>query len=180
MPVRIEGYLVQKKLAAALKELVGSDAWLGSELRVPKSRRRWDMAFRINAVTTVVEFDGDAHYRDPLKMKIDNEKDAVADSLGYRVVRIPYWVQLDNETLQYFFNISDEIDQDFPHGFIITKLFPGSYCELGIQRFQSELAALPPNVSRRILQSLRDQIAAHGLEYVLPSSLYHIVQENGG
>src|ERR1035438_355061 len=39
-----------------------------------------------------------------------------------------------------------EIDQSFPHGFITTKLFPASFCELGIERFRAELLALPGSV----------------------------------
>ncbi len=55
--VTIEGYLVQKKLEAALKQLVGDENWCGHELRVPDSRWRWDMAYRLQGQTTVVEFD---------------------------------------------------------------------------------------------------------------------------
>ena len=59
-----------------------------------------------------------------------------------RVVRVPYWVQLDRTTLGHYFGLSAEIEQRFPHGFITTKLFPASYCELGVERFRRELEAL--------------------------------------
>lgn len=172
--ITIDGYLTQKKLAAALAEIVGDD-WLGSELKLPNARRRWDMAYCRKDQTTVVEYDGDAHYRDPLKIKIDAEKDAVAHSLGYRVVRIPYWIQLDTKTLSHYFGLSAVVDQNFPHGFITTKLYPASFCEMGISRFRSDLEYLPTTVYDAVIRSLRDRASEHGIEYVLPSSLQQLL-----
>lgn len=170
--ITINGYLVQAKLEEALKALVGH-AWIGRELQVPESRRRWDMAYRIQNTTVVVEFDGDEHYRNTLKIKVDREKDRVAEGLGYRVVRIPYWVQITTETLQHFFGLVGVVNQDFPHGFIATKVFPASFCELGLIRFSSELELLPVSVRQAVMESLRARVNEHGIEYVIPSSLRH-------
>ena len=173
--ITIEGYLLQGKLEATLKQMVGEECWRGRELRLPDSRRRWDMAYEIQGHTTVVEFDGDQHYWDSLKIKVDTEKDSVARSLGYSVVRIPYWVQLTSETAEYYFGIRTQILQDFPHGFITTKVFPASFSEMGISRFSREFLALPENTKNAVLSSLRDRAQDHGAEYVLPSSLRHIL-----
>lgn len=100
--IAIDGYLNQAKLEAALKAIVGSASWKGCELTVPGTRRRWDMAYTINGRTTVVEFDGDLHYRDSMKIKIDLEKDKAAERQGYAVVRFPYWLQLTEESLTHF------------------------------------------------------------------------------
>lgn len=169
--IKIEGYLLQGKLESALKQLVGEENWVGRELRVPDSRRRWDMAYKIKGKTTVVEFDGNQHYWDSLKIKVDKEKDAVAHSLGYTVVRVPYWVQLTSETALYYFGFRAKIDQDFPHGFITTKIFPASYSELGVSRFQRELSALPKLTKDAVISSLRERVQEYGLEYVLPAPL---------
>lgn len=128
---RIEGYLTEIKLAVAMKEIVGDDQWLGTELCVNSTRRRWDMGFLRDGKRTVVEFDGDSHYRDTIVIRSDNEKDAVASSEGTTVVRIPYWVQLSSTTFRHFFGFDADIEQDFQHGFITTKVFPASFCELG-------------------------------------------------
>src|SRR5690242_12142575 len=104
------------------------------------------MAYHRDGNVTVVEYDGDEHYRNSLKIKADRAKDEAARTLGYQVVRFPYWVQLDTTTLRHYFGLEAEIHQSFPHGFITTKLFPASFCELGIERFRSELAALPAAV----------------------------------
>ena len=68
MAIAISGYRTQSKLAEALQQLV-PDGWLGNEVAIPGSRRRWDMAFQRDGEITVVEYDGDEHYRDSLKIK---------------------------------------------------------------------------------------------------------------
>ncbi len=172
--MRIVGYLTQQKLEQLLKEISGKN-WLGRELRLPNSRRRWDMAFKLDSTTFVIEYDGDEHYRNSLKIKTDMEKDESARKLGYQVVRVPYWIQINSEMLKHYFGIENEVEQDFPHGFITTKVFPASFCEKGIQRFQAELANLPIKVKDDVLQSLKVQAKKHGIDYVLPRSLQKIL-----
>ena len=139
------------------------------------SRHRWDMAYQCGESITVVEYDGDEHYRHSLKIKIDRAKDEAARTQGSGVVRFPYWVQLDSTTLRHYFGLEAEIEQTFPHGFITTKLFPASFCELGIERFRTELLALPAVVRDAVIASLRERVEEHGLEFVLPSSLTSII-----
>ncbi len=129
------------------------------------------MGFSDGERRVVVEFDGDEHYRNTMKIKADREKDAIAAREHVQVVRIPYWVQLGRVTFPHFFGFDAEIDQDFPHGFITTKVFPASYCELGLERFTRELNGLPGQVRDAVVKSLRERAVEHGLEYVLPSSL---------
>ena len=161
------------KLAQALQQLVPG-GWLGTEVAVPGSRHRWDMAYQCGGSITVVEYDGD-DYRHSLKIKIDRVKDEAAHIQGSRIVRFPYWVQLDNTTLRHYFGLESEIEQTFPHGFITTKLFPASFCELGIERFRTELQSLPAVVRNAVIASLRERVEEHGLEFVLPSSLVDVV-----
>ena len=129
------------------------------------------MAFLQDGTTVLVEYDGDDHYRDSLKIKADRAKDRWAQDSGMRVLRVPYWVQLDRTTLEHYFGLSAEIEQSFPHGFITTKLFTATFCELGVERFRCELEGLPPAVKVAIIQSLRDRIRTFGLECVLPTAL---------
>ncbi len=168
--VVIESYLTEKKLAIAIAQLVG-DKWTGGQVKLPGSRRRFDMAFVDNGTTTLIEYDGDEHYRDSLKIKADRQKDQLATDNGMRLIRVPYWVQLDQIMAHHWFGIKAEIEQSFPHGFITTKLFPASFCELGVARFRHELESLPVTVHDSIVESLRARVAEHGLEYVLPAEL---------
>jgi len=175
MAVIIKGYLTQQKLENALREIVGLNAWRGKESIVPGTRQRWDMTFVKNNQTIIVEYDGDEHYRNSLKIKTDIEKDKKAKQLGYKVIRIPYWVQLTTETFRFYFGFDAHIQQEFPHGFITTKIFPASFCEKGIKRFKKELHELPANVKTDVIKSLRDRARDHGIEYVLPETLRYLI-----
>ncbi|MFL5243174.1 MAG: hypothetical protein ACJ8FY_13800 [Gemmataceae bacterium] len=173
MKVVIESYLTEAKLAVAIAQLVG-DAWAGGQVKLPGSRRRFDMAFLDHSTKVLVEYDGDEHYRDSMKIKADRQKDKLATENGMRLVRIPYWVQLDQTMARHWFGLEADIEQSFPHGFITTKLFPASFCELGIARFRRELNSLPTTVRDAVVASLRERIAEHGVEYVLPADLREI------
>jgi hypothetical protein len=170
--VTIDGYLIQEKLQRALTAIVGEAAWRGKERLVASGRQlRWDMVYETSTGMVAVEFDGDEHYRHSLKVKGDREKDAFAKLNGYRVIRMPYWVQLTTETLQHYFDLDATIVQNFPHGFVTTRIFPASYCELGINRFKTEIRALPVSVRQAVIASLRERAAEFGKEYVVPSAL---------
>lgn len=110
-----------------------------------------------------------------MKIRADRTKDELALARGYHVVRFPYWVQLDAETLEFYFGLQAVIEQSFPHGFITTRLFPASFCELGVARFHTELLALPARVKNAVLSSLEDRAREYGLEYVLPAPLKHLI-----
>jgi hypothetical protein len=172
--IRIDGYLTELNLSDALQQLT-ADHWLGNQVPVGDTRQRWDMAYRIGGTVTVVEYDGDEHYRHSIKIKADRAKDATARSQGHRLVRFPYWVQLDDLTLKHYFGFEAKIEQSFPHGFITTKLFPASFCELGIERFRLELLALPQNVREAVISSLRQRASEYGLQYVLPKALVDLI-----
>ena len=84
-----------------------------------------DMSYQIDGRITVVEYDGDEHYRHSLKMKADRAKDEIARKQGCRVVRFPYWIQLDNLTLHHYFGLEAQIEQSFPARFHHDETVPG-------------------------------------------------------
>lgn len=174
MKIVVESYLTERKLKAVLQKIYGNQ-WIGGQISLPGSRRKFDMAFRVRGIVILVEYDGDEHYRNSIKIKADKEKDVLAEENGMHLVRIPYWIQLDSVMVRHWFGIEVDIDQSFPHGFITTKLFPASFCELGIARFRQELASLPAEVRNAVIDSLREQVEAHGVEYVLPITLRTLV-----
>jgi hypothetical protein len=170
MNIVVESYLTEQRLKVALQQLLG-DEWAGGHVALPGSRRRFDMAFRSQGMTVLVEYDGDEHYRHSMKIKADCEKDRLALENEMRLIRIPYWVQLDSIMAKHWFGLEADIEQSFPHGFITTKLFPASFCELGVTRFRRELDSLPPQVRDAVVASLRERVAEHGVEYVVPGAL---------
>lgn len=174
MIITIDSYLTERKLATALQAILG-EKWAGGQVMLPGSRKRFDMAYRTDSDIVLVEYDGDDHYRDSMKIKADQQKDILATENHMHLVRIPYWVQLDAEMAQFWFGLKVDIEQSFPHGFISTRLFPASFCELGVARFQRELEGLPGTVRRAVIASLRERAVEHGLEYVLPSQLRALI-----
>jgi len=174
---RVEGYLTERKLAEILSVL--APRGFTAQFRVDGHNYRWDIKYEREREQVLVEYNGDEHYRNSLVIRSDRIKGQLASDHGFRTVSFPYWLQLDSFTLGHFFGFEAQIVQDFPHGFITTKLFPASFCELGIQRFREELFRLPPRLQKPVLQSLRDRGEEYGIEYVLPSALFGILQDGG-
>ena len=174
--VKYEGYLTQQKLASLLKEALKDKytSFIEEQKVAGKPRCRWDMYMTFpDGREIAVEFDGDQHYRDTLVMKLDLEKDDLADEAGIEVVRIPYWVQLTDETAKHYFgDLFDgiHIEQDYPHGFIKSKVFPASYCAMGVERFMAELHDLPEKEFVDVVTSLFDHAfdPAYAPEFVVP------------
>ena len=80
--------------------------------------------------------------------------------MGYRIVRIPYSVQLTSNVVNHYFGVDDvDMQIDFPHGFIADKSekLPAEFCSLGIARFVDELYELH-FIQNEIICSLKNKI----------------------
>lgn len=165
----VVGFLREARLA----EIVGAlaPAAFATQFKLEGRQFRWDIKYETDRGRYLVEYDGDEHYRNTVVIRNDAEKDRIAKANGYTSIRFPYWLQLDTFTLSYFFGLEGHIEQTFPHGFITTKLFPASFCEMGLQRFQREYASLPQHLQQAVLASLEQRASEYGAEYVLPTSL---------
>ena len=183
--VKYEGYLTQQKLASLLREALKDKytSFIEEQKVAGKPRCRWDMYMTFpDGREIAVEFDGDQHYRDTLVMKLDLEKDDLADEAGIEVVRIPYWVQLTDETAKHYFgDLFDgiHIEQDYPHGFIKSKVFPASYCAMGVERFMAELHDLPNDAFSAVISNLLDHACGgvYDFEFVFPGAMAESLNE---
>lgn len=114
----------------------------------------------------IIEFDGESgkngHYTDPFVILKDNNNTKILSDLGYNVIRIPFYIQLDKSAIKYFFNIDyngelyDTVDD---HGFkhpLIT--LPSQFCEVGIYRFLNDLTYIPKDILIKIIESLEYRI----------------------
>src|SRR6516165_5637003 len=90
--MRNREYLVEASLGRFLRERVDDNVVPNSG--VPGLARRFQPDFRSERHRLIVEFDGDDHYRSARRILGDRERDAVFSDAGYRVVRVPYFVQL--------------------------------------------------------------------------------------
>jgi hypothetical protein len=174
---RKEDALNAKTLTLFLKSVIPEHAgqWIGDELLVMTGRRfRWDCMYLMGGKRFAVEYDGHRHYMEMDRQYKDDLKDSYASRNAVTVIRFPYWIQLDSITCQFFFKLDIKKNPffthpKFPHGFITTKYFPIAFNESwvdqlehvrhegGRSRFESELKALPNEIVKEVLQSLRER-----------------------
>lgn len=135
--------------------------------------------FRCEKLKLIVEFDGYQHYTQSKVISRDEKKKALFESLGYRVVNFPYWLQPDENVLSILFKgFSCDFKQQFSNshqGFMsdaFTDVLPADFCERGIARFEKELSMLDKTTLMRVYWSLDKKIAKYGIENVLYPSAY--------
>ena len=111
---------------------------------VPNSKIKNRPDFRIEDLNLIIEFDGDLHFTDSYTILNDMKKELTYTEMGYTIIRIPYWIQLDDMVLWEIFNsyldekwdFYEDIASNYPLGFIDKKAkLPADYSELGLTRY---------------------------------------------
>lgn len=131
---------------------------------VPNSNIKNRPDFRIDELNLIVEFDGHLHFTGSGMIFADAKKDEVYSSMGYDIIRIPYFVQLDDEMQAYYFGRYtdrkfDTSSKFYPHGFIDKNaVLPADFCSLGVKRFSGILFKLPNTIVADIRKSLDNKI----------------------
>lgn len=163
------------------------DTNLTKDLIVARNRcadyRRYRPDARCEELNLIVEFDGTSHYQDQKVVLTDIERDKYLKSLGYKVVRIPYWIQLSHDVINFLFgvDVDDEMCQ-LPYSFYNPdncdsriEICPGSMSEAGRDRFVKEFNEFPDNIKLQILHDLEMCIAHLPSDvppkYVLPDDV---------
>lgn len=143
---------------------------------VPNSGIKTRPDYRFEIIKLIVEFDGNQHYQNVDIIFRDQEKDRVYTEMGYRIIRIPYFIQMTEALLKNLFNQQIHYNQEYPHGFIDdAAILPANFCELGIKRFVADLDRFPDYKSE-IVDSLRQKIfEKKEINLVLPPSLHYLV-----
>jgi very-short-patch-repair endonuclease len=167
-------YLTEVSLGQFLRERV-DEGFVANEA-VPALQRRFRPDYYSERHRLIVEFDGDQHYRSSKVILRDFERDAFFIAKSFRVIRIPYFVQLSHAVITDLFGDLAHTTHDFldfRHGFIApTVVMPADFCELGIVRFEDDLKRFG-YIAEHILQSLREAAAARGdWRTVYPPSRY--------
>lgn len=168
-------YLTEEKLGNFLNLLYPGIIFIHNKV-VPKSSIKNRPDYRSDDLNIIVEFDGYRHYSLSSTIINDKIKDLVYTSLGYKVIRIPYFIQLSEKVIFELFEKNFEWKQKYPHGFICNKaLLPSDFCELGIERFKQDLNRF--DFTRQEIQnSIKAKIKELGeIELVLPKSLFTIL-----
>ncbi|MBR2319351.1 MAG: DUF559 domain-containing protein [Clostridia bacterium] len=108
------------------------------------SRRRPD--YRSESLKLIIEFDGVPHYTNPEKIRQDEISTNFYQSLGYKVVRIPYFIQLTNDVVKSLFEIDVKeklFDASIPSIGSHLPNTPAYLCHQGIIRMAKEYKNFP-------------------------------------
>lgn len=122
-------------------------------------RRRPD--YRSESLKLIVEFDGIQHYNSgPEKILDDKKKTDEYINADYKVVRIPYFIQLTNAAVEQMFNVEVEqrlFDVNCPS--LNIECSPACLCGAGIMRMAREFKQFPDQyeVNVRYLEVLDDE-----------------------
>lgn len=109
--------------------------------------------YRSEKLKIIIEFDGLPHYQNPDVIKSDRKKDLIYKENGYKVVRVPYFIQLTKETVKILFNIDIDfelfdmsvLDKNMSLG-VHSRATPAYLCPLGIKRMAEEYIKFPESL----------------------------------
>jgi hypothetical protein len=99
--------------------------------------------YRSEELKLIIEFDGLQHYTKPDIIEKDIKNTERYKSFGYKVVRIPYFIQLTNKAVKTLFNVD-----------VSEELFDGKISSLGIKG-QNTPAYLCPAGVRRMAEEFK-------------------------
>lgn len=121
------------------------DDWIHDKT-IPNSKTKTRPDYRSEKLKLIVEFNGLPHYQKPDIILKDKEKAQLYTSLGYKVVEIPYFIQLTNEAVKTLFGVSVNeplFDGTIPSLYSCDTCTPAYLCPMGIQRMAKDFINFP-------------------------------------
>ena len=169
-------FLTEEILLDYLKIIYPGYEWVHDKQFIKGRKVRPD--YRCEELKIIVEFDGYNHYNSTSRIISDINNTGLYESFGYKVVRIPYFVQMSSVVIKHLFNVEINIEQTFPHGFISnasSDLLPCDFNSLGIKRFEKDLERFS-YIKDDIVLSLKNKISKlNDKRLVLPESLFYLI-----
>lgn len=119
--------------------------------------------YRCDKLMLIVEFDGLQHYQNPDKIRTDEDNTRIYESFGYKVVRVPYFIQFTNEVVKELFGIVVKeklFPMDIPSIGPKGKNTPAYCCPAGICRMAKEFNRFPQQyeVNMKALLEMDDEL----------------------
>jgi hypothetical protein len=142
--------------------------------------------YRSEKLKMIVEFDGLPHYKNPDVILNDEYKNAIYEEAGYKVIRIPYFIQLSNDVAEKLFGVKVKeklFDERIPSLSIRSRNTAAYLCPMGIRRMAIDFANISMeqyNINTdALLEEAQDEyeIAFLSGVYTLKEEM-NIVQEN--
>jgi hypothetical protein len=109
--------------------------------------------YRSEELKLIIEFDGLQHYTKPDIIEKDLRLTDVYINLGYKVVRIPYFIQLTNKAVKTLFDVevSEELFDEKISSLGINGLNTPAYlCPAGVKRMAEEFKKFPEQYKTNI------------------------------
>ena len=126
------------------------DRQLG-EVNGKRYKKRPD--YRSEKLKLIVEFDGLQHYTNPDVIEKDLETTQLYTSFKYKVVRIPYFIQLSNKVVKKLFDVEvshDLFDEKISSLSTIGRNSPAYLCPAGLKRMAQEFKKFPEQYKTNI------------------------------
>ena len=114
--------------------------------------------YKSDSLKLIVEFDGLPHYTNPDSIDKDIKNQKIYEKNGYKVVRIPYFIQLSNDVVEKLFNVKIKeplFDAKIPSLGIKGRNSPAYLCPAGIRRMAKEFLNYPEQYQVN-LKALKD------------------------
>lgn len=108
------------------------------------TKRRPD--YRSEKLKLIIEFDGLQHYTNPDVILSDKIGTELYQTLGYKVVRIPYFIQLTNKAVKTLFGVETKIElfnENIASLRSSNRNTPAYLCIAGIERMKNEFKLFP-------------------------------------
>lgn len=127
-----------------------TDDWIHDKITgLPKpdgkaSRTRPD--YRSESLQLIIEFDGIQHYTSPEKIRTDRKNTDFYESHGYRVIRLPYFIQLTESVVERMFGVKvghTLFDGQVPSMGLQGRNTPAFLCMAGIRRMAQVFSHYP-------------------------------------
>lgn len=144
----------------------------------------------------IIEIDGDrankpgGHFTSKEKAQDDICRKEILERLGYKVIAIPPYIQLDSLMVKHYFGIVYDgllYPAATEHGFAHPEIsLPASFCKLGLARFVTDMSKIPITVRQKIIDTLRQRVIIFenegfskedALAKVLPPSIQYILEK---
>ena len=113
---------------------------------IPGSGRKLRPDYRSESLKLIVEFVGYPHYMQPGTIKNDAGKTKFYKKLGYKVVMIPYVIQLSRSAVKVLFGIDvgcELFDERIPSLGVKGGNSPAYLCDAGVKRMVEEFRGYP-------------------------------------
>ena len=188
-------YLTEESLGEFLRVIYPNYDWVHdqkfrAEIESEEKTYNFRPDYCCHELRLCVEFDGPDHFTKASVIQADRNKDyTLIEKIGYKVIRVPYFIQLNTEGIKILFNKDVKIDYGFNHGFISKGVtLPADFCEQGawkLQVFLSVIKSAEVEASEKVFYQIRESLlnkinssklsAKRALLSTVPSSLLEVL-----